>query len=160
MDEIEQHREAQVTKTEFNELKEIVKALGQTTNRLAQAQGRTEKALESLTIGQKSAETDISELKNIVKNLAKAQERTEAAIESLAKAQEQTENTVRNTWHPLSGVSKSMAYALENEAFGKWRAYLKSHHQLDISKHFVRTYVGDEEINIFAKANRENCMKC
>jgi len=64
---------------------------------LAQAQGRTEKALESLTIGQKSAETDISELKNIVKNLAKAQERTEAAIESLAKAQEQTENSVRNT---------------------------------------------------------------
>ncbi len=42
LDEVEQHRETSVTKTKFNELKNIVKELGQNTQKLVETQNRTE----------------------------------------------------------------------------------------------------------------------
>ncbi len=54
----------------------------------------------------------------------------------------------------VGGLSRSMAYALENEAYRKLPAYLKIHCELDIRDRFIRTEVGGEEINIFAKATR------
>lgn len=57
VDEIEQHREASVTKVEFNELKEIVRDLaqaqtltGQRMEELAQAQARTEAEVAKLAV--------------------------------------------------------------------------------------------------------------
>jgi len=48
LEEIERQREVTVTKKEFNELKEIVKDLGQTVKELAEAQKKTEAELEKL----------------------------------------------------------------------------------------------------------------
>jgi len=47
-----------------------------------------------------------------------------------------------------------MAYALENEAFRKLPEYLGIHRQLNIRERFVRTFIRGEEINVFAKAER------
>ena len=48
LEEIERQREVTVTKKEFNELKEIVKDLGQTVKELAEAQKKTEAEVKKL----------------------------------------------------------------------------------------------------------------
>ncbi|MDM8551547.1 hypothetical protein QUF72_15780 [Desulfobacterales bacterium HSG2] len=182
LDEIEQHREASVTKNEFNELKEIVRELGQTTKGLAKAQERTEVKVEELTEAQKRTEVRMEEMAGAQKELAEAQKRTELRMEELAEAQKRTEvrmeemagaqkelaeaqkqtekelaqlsRSQRGTRGQVGGLSKSMAYALENEAFRKLPGYLGTHRQLNIRERFVRTFVRGEEINVFAKAER------
>lgn len=126
LEEIEQHREASVTKTEFGELKEIVRDLSHAVRNLTTAQARTEQRLETL---------------------AEAQTRTEQEIAKLSHG-------LNATRSQLGGLSKSVSYALENEAFRKLPAYLKTHHQLEITERFVRQFIGGEEINLFAKATR------
>jgi len=141
LEEIELNREASVTKTEFNELKEIVRELATTTKELAEAQKRTETKVEELAEAQKRTETKVEEL-------AEAQKKTEAAIAELTKSQKSTRSQV-------GGLSRSMAYALENEAFRKLPEYLKTNHQLIVKERFVRKYIDGEEINVFAKAERD-----
>jgi DNA repair ATPase RecN len=133
LDEIEQHREASVTKTEFNELKEIVRELGQTTRELVKAQARTEKQMEKLAKAQEE--------------LTQAQKQTEKEVAKLSQS-------LGNTRTQVGGLSRSMAYALENEAYRKIPKYLKTHYQLDIQERVIRTLIGGEEINLFAKAKR------
>ncbi len=154
LEEIERHREDSVTKTEFNELKEIVRDLSHAVKDLTLAQARTEQRLEELTLVQTA--------------LAQAQTRTEQRLEeltlaqtALAQAQARTEQEIAKLSHGLNttrsqvgGLSKSVSYALENEAFRKLPAYLKTHHQLEITERFVRRFIGGEEINLFAKATR------
>ncbi len=134
LDEIEQHREQSVTKVEFNELKDIVRDLGQTTKELAEAQKRTEQRVEELAEAQKE--------------LAEAQKQTEEEIAKLSRA-------LGNTRSQVGELARSMAYALENEAYRKLPDYLKTHCQLMIHDRFIRTEIVGEEINIFAKATRE-----
>ncbi len=141
LEEIELNREESVTKTEFNELKEIVRELAKTTKGLAKAQERTEHRLNSLAEAQERTEKRLEEL-------AEAQKKTEAAVAELAKS-------LKSTRHQVGGLSRSMAYALENEAFRKLPEYIKTHHQLIVKEKFVRKYIDYQEINIFAKAERD-----
>jgi len=83
-----------VTKTEFNELKDIVKDLsikvGELTTgqkALAEAQKRTEDKVTELAEAQKRTEDKVTEL-------AKAQKRTEDKVTELAEAQKRTEDKV------------------------------------------------------------------
>ena len=82
-------------------------------------------------------------------------------MEELVEAQKNTEKEVANLARSLSGtrnqvggLSRSLSYALENEAFRELPKYLKTHSQLDVQERFVRTFIGGEEINLFAKASR------
>jgi hypothetical protein len=127
LEEIEHHRETSVTKTEFNELKAIVRDISVSVRELGVAQARTEQRMEELT---------------------QAQARTEQEIAKLSHG-------LNATRGQLGGLSKSVSYALENEAFRKLPAYLKTHHQLEITQRFVRQFIGGEEINLFAKATRQ-----
>ena len=140
LEEIERNREEAVTKVEFNELKEIVRDLGL-------AQQRTEKRVEELAEAQRE--------------LAEAQKRTEQKVEELAEAQKRTEEEIaklsrglNNTRSQVGGLARSVAYALENEAFRKLPAYLKTRHDLRLEQRFIRRELGGEEMNIFAKAIR------
>ncbi len=47
-----------------------------------------------------------------------------------------------------------MAYALENEAYRKLPQYLRTHHQIEVLEKFVRTEIGGEQVNFFAKARQ------
>ncbi len=132
--------EIDLNKEDFDELKSIVREIGQSTKKLLEAQGRTELKIEVL---------------------AEAQGRTELKMEALTEAQKQTAEDVaklsralNNTRGQVGGLSKSMAYALENEAFRKLPEYLKTHHHTDIQEKFIRTLIDEREINIFAMAKR------
>jgi len=145
LEEIERDREESVTKKEFNELKEIVRELGQRVSDLSEAQRKTELKLEALAEAQKRTEQKLSSLTEKVEALAEAQKQTEKEVAKLSKSL----NTMR---HQIGGLSKSMAYALENEAFRKLPVYLKTRYQIQITEQFIRTLIQGEEINLFARA--------
>ncbi len=207
LEEMERQRaqwEESVTKTEFNELKEIVRDLGKTVAELAEAQKRTEARVEELAEAQKrteqrleafekQTEENFNRVWKTINELAEAQKRTEARVEELAEAQKrteqrleafekQTEENFNRVWKTINelaeaqkrtekevaklarglsrlrqevgGLSRSMAYALENEAYRHLPAFLKKHLGLELIDHLVRTYINGEEINIFGRARR------
>lgn len=158
------------TKIEINDLKGIVKELAEAQKRteikieeLAEAQKRTEIKIEELAEAQKRTEIKVEEL-------AEAQKRTEIKIEELAQAQKKTEeelqklivkvsgmsDTLDNTNKHLGGLSKSVSYSLENEAFRVLPAYLKEKYGIDVIDKFVRKDIEGEEINIFARAKKDD----
>lgn len=133
MEEVEQSREEAVTKIEFNELREIVREL-------AEAQKKTEQT---------------------VSELAQAQKRTEQTVNELAQAQKRTEEEVRKltiehrrTRQQVGGLSRSVAYALENEAYRNLPPFLKEKHGIEMVDRIIRFELNGEEVNLFARAKR------
>ena len=146
VEELERQREESVTKREFNELKEIVRELSEEVKKLAEAQKRTEERLVRL--------------EEVVGKLAEAQRRTEERLNELAEAQRRTEEEIRKLAQShrrlrgeVGGLSRSIAYALENEAFRRLPEFLKSKN-IEVLERVIRTEVAGEEINLFARIKR------
>jgi len=157
-----------VTKTEFNELREIVRDLGEAQKRtekrveeLAEAQKRTEKRVEELAEAQKRTEKRVEEL-------AEAQKRTEKRVEELAEAQKKTEIELRKlvidhreTRKQLGGLTATVGYTLENEAYKALPRLLKRDYNIVVKDRLKRRYLRDNrgeelEINIVGDATRNN----
>jgi len=116
---------------------------------------------------------DFNELKGIVRELAEAQKRTDERVgvlaqrmEELAEAQKRTEASVgelasdvralnASLRAEMGGLSRSVSYALENEAYRALPAFLKARYGLELTQRLVRADVLGEEINFFAKARRD-----
>ena len=92
--------------------------------------------------------SDFNELKGIVKELADAQKRTEFSIQQLTSA-------INKTNQDLGGLSDSVAYSLENEAYRMLPQYLLQHYQIKISSKMIRTEINEEEINIFGIGTKD-----
>jgi len=134
----------QLVKTsDFNELKEIVKNLGIKMGELAEAQKRTEKRVEEL---------------------AEAQKRTEQRVEELAEAQKRTEKELRKlvvehqeTRSQLGGLSITVGYRLEDEAFKSLPVLIERDFGLAVQGKLKRRFVKDNkgkeiEVNIIGEA--------
>jgi len=146
VEELERQREESVTKREFNELKEIVRELSEEVKKLAEAQRRTEERLVRL--------------EEAVGKLAEAQRKTEERLNELAEAQRRTEEEIRKLAQShrrlrgeVGGLSRSIAYALENEAFRRLPEFLKRKN-IEVLERMIRTEVAGEEINLFARIKR------
>jgi DNA polymerase II large subunit len=103
---------------------------------------------------------DFNELKEITKQigekineLANAQQRTEVRMGELAQAIKSLTEVEKDTREQLGGLSKSMGYALENEAFRFLPVYLQNL-GLEITEKFIRTEIDGEEINLFARGKK------
>ena len=152
-----------VTKTEFNALHVIVQ-------KLAEAQERTGQAVSELTEAQKRTEQRVDTLAARMEELAEAQKRTEqrmdtlaARMEELAEAQKQTTQVLAslsrahdNTRQQVGGLARTMAYALENEAYRMLPTFLKAQCQIEVRERLIRTWINDEEINFYARARRDH----
>jgi hypothetical protein len=130
----ERIREAHVTREDFSELKAIVKEL-------AEAQKRTEIKLEELAEAQKE--------------LAEAQKRTEIKLEELAEETKKLAMGLTRTREDLGGVTRTLGYAFENEAYRMLPRLLKERYGLELKERVVRAEVGGKEINFFGKAERQ-----
>ena len=120
-------REAHVTREDFSELKSIVREIAEAQRELAEAQKRTEQRVEEL---------------------AEAQKRTEEEVRNLAMG-------LNNTREHLGGVTRTLGYAFENEAYRMLPRLLKERYALEIKERIIRAEVGGKEINFFGKAERE-----
>ncbi|MGH7596837.1 MAG: hypothetical protein ACREOI_10825 [bacterium] len=127
-------REAHVTKEDFSELKGIVADL-------AAAQKRTELTMEELAEAQKRTELTMEEL-------AEAQKGTETTVNKLAESLHETRNE-------LGGLSRSVGYAFENEAYRLLPEVLKRKYGIEITEKIIRSDIGGKEINILGRAERE-----
>ncbi len=154
------------TKTDFNELKEVVQDLAQAQKRteikveeLAEAQKRTEIKVEELAEAQKRTEIKVEEL-------AEAQKRTEVKIEQLAEAQKRTEQELhqlvlahKETKQQLGGLATDFGYTLENSAYKSLPKLLKRDYGILLKGRLKREYVEDKsgefiEVNIVGKARQ------
>ena len=115
-----------VKTSDFNELKEIVRDL-------AQAQTRTGVRMDEL---------------------AQAQTRTEVELGRLTQAQTRTEAGLRQLAQEVGGLSRSVSYSLENEAYRQLPPYLEANHGIVLQERLVRTEIGGEEVNFFALGRR------
>lgn len=159
--ELEAAIREQIKISDFTELKEIVRDLGESHKRIAakveeltEVQKRTATKVEELTEAQKRTETKVEEL-------AEAQKRTETKVEELADAQKRTEEEIRqlavaqkNTQQEVGGIANTLGYMLENEAYRLLPKVLAEKHKIKISDKFIRRQIGNEEINLLAEGTR------
>jgi hypothetical protein len=106
--------ELRISRTDFEELKAIVRDLAQAQQRtevrleeLAQAQQQTDTHVRELAQAQQRTEGRIGNLEGAVQRLAQAQQQTDIHVRELAQAQQRTEGRVEN----LEGAVQRLAEA-------------------------------------------------
>ncbi len=146
-----------VTKTEFNELKEIVRDLSEAQKRteikveeLAEAQKRTEIKVEELVEAQKRTE-------ETMKELAEAQKKSEAAIQFLTKS-------VKTIQKEVGGLSNTVGFHLEDLAYKALPALLLRDLNIEVKDRLKRKFYTfldgrEEELNIYGKGIRNTDRK-
>ena len=139
----------------MEELAEAQKRTEQRVEELAEAQKRTEQRLEGLAQAQEA-------MAQALASLARAQEESQRQIQALARAQEESQRQIQElarqmveVRRELGGLGRSMSYALENEAYRMLPPFLAERHGIQVTQRFVRTYIGDEEINLFGRGRRD-----
>jgi len=166
LEEVERQREVSITKKEFLEFakttEENFQKVWKTIGELAEAQKRTEIRLNELAEAQKKTEQRLDSLTEKVEALAEAQKRTEIRVNELAEAQKRTEVEIRKlgiglrrTREQIGGLARSVAYALENEAFRKLPAFLKERYQIEVIDNIIRAEIEGEEINILGQVKKD-----
>ena len=155
--------------SDFSELKAIVQDLAESQKAMGAAQeamgksqeamGKTQEAmgktLQDLAESQKAMaitveenSSQIRDLTGVVRELADAQLRTEAEVEKLTFA-------VGDIRSEIGGMSRSMSYALENEAYRALPAFLLENHGIELTERLIRTSINGEEINFLGRAVRD-----
>ncbi|HPZ07060.1 MAG TPA: chordopoxvirus fusion protein [Candidatus Eremiobacteraeota bacterium] len=134
-----------VTKTEFNELKDIVKDLSIKVGELTTGQ-------KALAEAQKRTEDKVTEL-------AEAQKRTEDKVTELAETLTKLVKEHDDTKRQMGGIAQSIGYNLEDKAYKALPALLKRDFNITIEGRLIRDYVKDNkerefEVNIFGKGKR------
>jgi len=158
LEEIERQREESVTKSEFNELKKIVRELGEATRELAEAQRRSEGQLTRLEVtvqglaeAQERSEERLTRLEETVQELAEAQKRTEKEIERLT-------GEMSGVKERLEGLSDTVGYTLENRSYNALPRIL-AQYNLEVEDRLVRRYFKvrgkERQVKIFGYARRD-----
>ncbi|WP_448383485.1 phage tail length tape measure family protein [Desulfosoma sp.] len=151
------------------ELTEAQKRTEQRLTELSEAQKRTEERLEKLaarveelTEAQKHTEQRLGELSEAQKRTEERLEKLAARMEELSEAQKRTEESLLKLTHRLEvvedrleGISNSVGYSLENEAFKALPFLLQERHGIAVQGRLVRRYVGDRQVNIFGRARHD-----
>ena len=129
---------------------------------LSEAQKRTEQRLAELSEAQKHTEQRLGELSEAQKRTEERLEKLAARMEELSEAQKRTEESLLKLTHRvevvedrLEGISNSVGYSLENEAFKALPALLQERHGIAVQGRLVRRYVGDRQVNIFGRARHD-----
>ena len=155
--------------SDFSELKAVVQdlaesqkamgasqeAMGKSQEAMVKTQEAMGKTLQDLAESQKAMaitveenSSQIRDLTGVVRELAVAQLRTEAEVEKLT-------SSVGDIRSEIGGMSRSMSYALENEAYRALPAFLLENHGIELTERLIRTSINGEEINFLGRAVRD-----
>ncbi|MGD9971447.1 MAG: hypothetical protein AB7S77_00145 [Desulfatirhabdiaceae bacterium] len=157
------------TDARMDRLSETMQSLTEAQNRteisikeLADAQNRTDARMERLSETMQSLADAQNRTDASLKKLADAQNRTDASLKKLADAQNRTEITVANLVKKvdnlgteMGGLSSSVGYAMENEAYRKLPMHLKERYGIEIRDRMIRLLLDGDEINFFAHAKKD-----
>jgi chromosome segregation ATPase len=137
-----------------DELTERLNRLTDRVDQLAEAQRKTEERLNQLTIRVDELTDRLNKLTERVDQLAEAQRRTEEKLAQLAEAQLKTEQSLNKVRMDLAGLSRSVSYAFENEAFRNLPRFLKERYGIEVIERLIRKEVGGKEINLLGRAKK------
>ncbi|MGC8977448.1 MAG: chordopoxvirus fusion protein [Candidatus Ratteibacteria bacterium] len=149
-------KDIKVTREEFELLRKAVLEL-------AEAQKKAEERLTRLEEAQIRTEERLTRLEEAVERLAEAQAKTEIRLNELAEAQKKTEEelktltiTVKNVQKELGGLSHSVGFNLENQAYKALPKILKERYGIEIEDRLLRKFIEypdgkEEEINVYGK---------
>lgn len=155
------------TDQRFEELAEAQKRTEQRVEELAEAQKRTEQRVEELAEAQKRTERRMEELAEAQKETQKEVGRLDRALQELAEAQRRTEEELRKlasehseTRRQLGGLSATVGYRLEDEAFRALPGLLERDFSLYVRGRLLRKYVRDSqgrhiEVNIIGEGEKD-----
>lgn len=148
MDRLREETLDTVKRSDFEELKGVLTALGERTSDLALAHKNSEKRLTRIEV--------------TLQELAEAQKRTEQRVEELVEAQRNTEKTLRTVVKEqkkirkdFGGLSDSIGYGLEDKAIRGLPNLLQRDLGLKIEA-LDRRFIeypdgGDDEVNIYGE---------
>ncbi|HOM27782.1 MAG TPA: chordopoxvirus fusion protein [bacterium] len=131
-----------IKREEFEELKKIVGQLVISHEKLLER-------VEQLTIAQQKTEERVDKLGEAVEKLAEAQRETEEELKKLTI-------TVKNMQKELGGISHSVGFDLENQAYKALPKILKERYGIEIKERLLRKFIEypdgrEEEINVYGK---------
>lgn len=153
---VEELAEAQKrTEVKIEELAEAQKRTEVKVEELAEAQKRTEVKVGELAEAQRETQKEVGRLDRVMQELADAQKRTEIKVAELSEDIRILTKGLDETRGEVGGLSRSMSYAFENEAYRSLPAVLKEKYGIEIKERIIRAEIGGSEINIFCKAERE-----
>ena len=137
-----------------------------TLDRLAAAQARSEERLEGVETRMDRVEATLDRLAAAQARSEERLDRVEATLDRLAAAQERTEEALRKltkahdeTRKQLGGLSHTVGYILENEAYRALPTLLAADHGIEVEDRLIRTYLTTDrgypvEVNIFGRGRR------
>ncbi len=148
-----------VERSDFNELKDIVRQLAEAQNRtekrveeLAEAQNRTEKRVEELAEAQNRTEKRLETLAEAQQELAVAQKKTEASVNALAV-------TVKDLQVQVGGLSMAVGYGIEDKMMPYLRRFALKEHGVNVTLIDRRNiFYPDgkyDEINLYVEGARD-----
>lgn len=155
-----------VTKEDFRQLTDTVNKLTESVKELAEAQRQTEQRLNELVEAQRRTEERVNELAEAQKETQKEVTRLDRALNELAEAQRRTEKELQKlargldeTREQLGGLSDTVGYTLENEAFKALPLLLKRDYGLTVKGRLKRGYLRDAhgrqiEVNIIGEGTK------
>ncbi len=153
-----------------------ISSLDRTMRELAEVQRSTEAKVGELADAQKESQKEISSLDRTMRELAEVQRSTEAKVGELADAQKEGQKEIsrldrtmqeiayevqilakglNDTRGELGGLSRSMSYAFENEAYRLLPDILRKKYGIIVHEKIIRAEIGGKEINIFGKAEKD-----
>jgi len=131
---VDEHiREKHVTREDFTELKDIVKEIANEQRELAEAQKEAQKEIRILALTMKDTRSELKETKIELKGEAK------------------------DTRRDLGGVTKTLGFMLENEAYRVLPDILKDKYGIEAKERFLRRSIRslgikeEGEVNIFSR---------
>ena len=144
-----------VKTSDFNELKEIVRDIGVKVGELAKAQRSTEAKVGELADAQRSTEAKVGELADAQKEGQKEISRLDRTMQEIAYEVQILAKGLNDTRGELGGLSRSMSYAFENEAYRLLPDILRKKYGIIVHEKIIRAEIGGKEINIFGKAEKD-----
>lgn len=173
IEEVERQGVETVKKSDFDELRAIVA-------KLAEAQQRTEAAINGLAAAQQRTDKAISALEKTVAELVEAQKRTDKTVAGLVEGQKRTDKALAElaaaqtrteqalaaltsehakTRKHLGGLSHAVGYVLEDRAYKFLPALLNRDFGIEVKGKLTRNFIKDKngkdiEVNIIGQASR------
>lgn len=153
LDEIDKNVKESVKKEDFNNLQKAVSELTLTTQRLAEAQEKSEKLLHELIESQKQTDKRLESLVQRVEELSQAQKKTEEIVQQLVLDMDMVKKQ-------LGGLSHAVGYGIEDRLIPFMDSFIQREFGF-IPDEVERKYLQYEnnkkdEVNIFIKGTKDN----
>ncbi|MEQ8192173.1 MAG: hypothetical protein ABRQ39_29685 [Candidatus Eremiobacterota bacterium] len=161
--EIEKNRELYADKSDFSELKSLIKELTRAqvnteanVRELSELQKETQTSVKELAEAQKRTEIKMEKLSGKVEELVEVQKKSEIVARELAEAQRKTEDKMEKTRQEVGGMPHSIGFSLENQAFKYLPSVLKRDKDIEVKGRLIRKYYvyfdgTEEQIDVYGE---------